>query len=103
MTTSQQQEITEIINMFLDLKPVNEIAAKLIPRQLSYIIKQFKKINRAQLDAITQEYPSPLSQYVENKFRTKNPSMDDIRTLMKLITDNRRILRSMKDGPTQDI
>jgi hypothetical protein len=103
MITSQKQEITEIINMFLDLKPVNEIAAKLLPRQLSYITKQFKKINRAQLDAFTQEYPSPLSQYVENMFHTKNLSMDDIRTLMKLITDNRRILRSMKDGTTQDI
>ena len=39
MTASQQHEITEIINMFLDLKPVNEIAAKLLPRHLSYIIK----------------------------------------------------------------
>ena len=33
MTASQQQEITEIINMFLDLKPVNEIATKLRPRK----------------------------------------------------------------------
>jgi hypothetical protein len=44
MTASQQHEITEIINMFLDLKPVNEIAAKLLPRHLSYIIKQLDKI-----------------------------------------------------------
>ena len=35
MTASQQHEITEIINMFWDLKPVNEIAAKLLPRHLS--------------------------------------------------------------------
>jgi dimeric dUTPase (all-alpha-NTP-PPase superfamily) len=43
MTSSQQQEVTEIIIMYLDLKPLEEIAAKLLPRHLPYIIKQFRK------------------------------------------------------------
>jgi hypothetical protein len=30
-------------------------------------------------------------------------SLDDIRALMNLTTDNRRVLRAMKDGTTQDI
>lgn len=44
MTPFQQQEVTDIINMFLDLNPADEIAAKLIPRHLPYIIKQFPKM-----------------------------------------------------------
>jgi len=52
MTAPQQREITEIINMSLDLKPVNEIAAKLLPLHLSYyIIKQLDKITVTQLNA----------------------------------------------------
>jgi hypothetical protein len=107
MTASQQHEITEIINMFLDLKPVNEIAAKLLPRHLSYIIKQFKKISPLQLEAFTSEYPGELSKAVKT-LSVKNISgdaltLDDIRKLMNLITENRRVLKAVKDGSTQDI
>jgi hypothetical protein len=83
MNVSQQHEITEIINMFLDLKPVNEIAAKLLPRHLSYIIKQFDKISPLQLEAFTSEYPGELSKAIKT-FLVKNISgdaltLDDIR------------------------
>ncbi len=100
MTESQKQELTDIIHMFLDLKPLKEIAAKLLPRHLPYIVKQFDKINRAQLQAFTQEFPSPLSQAVEAMFYRKAFSLDDIRQLLNLIEDNREELRAMKDGKT---
>ena len=64
MTPSQQNEITAIINMFLDLKPVNEIAAKLLPRHLSYIIKQFRK-GAAFFEDFIQAFPGELAQKVE--------------------------------------
>ena len=102
MTAYQQQEITEIINMFLDLKPMNEIAAKLLPRHLSYIVKQFKKINLAQLEAFTLEFPSQLSQYVETLFHSKTFHLDDIREFMNLISENRKVLKAVREG-SQDI
>jgi hypothetical protein len=43
MKDSQKQEIGEIINMFLELKPDEEIAQGFFTRQLSYIKKQSKK------------------------------------------------------------
>jgi hypothetical protein len=106
MTASQQDEIIEIINMFLDLKPVNEIAAKLLPRHLSYIIKQIKKISPLQLEVFTSEYPGELSKAVKT-LSVKTISgdaliLDDIRELMNLITENRRVLKAVKDGSTQD-
>jgi hypothetical protein len=55
MSDSQQQEITEIIDMFLDLKPVNEIAAKLLPRHLSYIIKRCRKVLEASVYTLLTE------------------------------------------------
>jgi hypothetical protein len=106
MTNSQQQEITEIINMFLDLKPMNEIAAKLLPRQLSYITKQFDKITPAQLRKFTSEYPGELSKAVKTlSFKHISGdalTLDDIRGLLDLITDNRRVLKAVKDGTTED-
>ncbi|KAJ3254647.1 hypothetical protein HK103_007057 [Boothiomyces macroporosus] len=102
MTDSQQQEITEIINLFLDLKPMNEIASKLLPRHWSYITKQFKKINLAQLESFSQEFPSQLSNAVGAMFYSKTFSMDNIGALMDLITENRKVLCAMKDGTTQD-
>lgn len=106
MTASQQHEITEIINMFLDLKPVNEIAVKLLPRHLSYIIKQTQKISPLQLEAFTSEYPGELSKVVKTLL-VKNISgdaltLDDIRKLMNLITENRRVLKAVRGGSTQD-
>jgi hypothetical protein len=107
MTTSQQREITEIINMFLDLKPVNEIAAKLLPRHLSYVTKQFDKITPAQLRKFTSEYPGELSTAVKTlsvKYISGDAlTLDDIWKLTKLITENRRVLKAVKDGSTQDI
>ena len=57
MTTPQQQQVTEIINMFLDLKPVDEIASKLIPRHLSYITKQLDKITMTQWNDFFKMFP----------------------------------------------
>jgi hypothetical protein len=114
MNASQQREITEIINMFLDLKPVNEIAAKLLPRHLPYIIKQLDKITAIQRQSFAAEVPTvvELSDKVK-ELRIKLDSVDlragetlsleDIRALMNLITDNRRVLKAVKDGSTQDI
>ena len=128
MTDSQQQEITDIINMFLDLKPVNEIAAKLLPRQLSYIIKQFRKciypvyakiadfkLNSDAADtqddkAIAQsifqdDFAKDLSEAMAKVMFTRKQrlSLDDIRELMNLIMGNQRDLKAMKDGTTKDI
>ncbi|KAJ2990009.1 hypothetical protein HDV02_004654, partial [Globomyces sp. JEL0801] len=98
MTDSQQQEITEIINMFLNLKPFNEIAAKLLPRHLSYIIKQFRK-GAAFLDDFIQALPGELAQKVEELMeRQRKLSLDDMRELINLITDNRRVLKAVKDS-----
>ena len=54
---SQQRSITNIITLFLEMKPTKEILAKVLPRQLSFIIKQFKKITAAQLDDFVQNHP----------------------------------------------
>lgn len=101
MTSSQQQEVTEIINMFLDLKPLEEITAKLLPRHLPCIIKQFKKITLGQLEAFAQEFPSQLAQAAEIMFYSKGISLDDIRSLMNLIVENRKVLDAMKDGTAE--
>jgi hypothetical protein len=77
MTAQQQHEITEIINMFLDLKPVSEIAVKLLPRHLSYIIKQFQKT--VLLDDFIQAFPGKLAKKVEELMeRQRRFFMDDI-------------------------
>ncbi|OAJ41898.1 hypothetical protein BDEG_25428 [Batrachochytrium dendrobatidis JEL423] len=104
MTSAQQQEVTEIVRMFLDLRPANEIAAKLLPRHLPYIIKQFDKITRLQLEAFAAEYPGDLSSTVKT-LSVKNISgdalsLDDIRPLLNLIVENRKSLRAMKDDST---
>jgi hypothetical protein len=88
--------------MFLDLKPVNEIAAKLLPRHLSYIIKQLDKITVTQLNDFLTTFPGDLSRGVKNTLEGSK-SLDDIRALLNLITDNRRVLKAVKDGSTQDI
>jgi tRNA A37 methylthiotransferase MiaB len=54
----------EIINMFLELKPLNEIASKLLPRHLSYVIKQFRK-GAAFLDDFIEDFPGELAKKVE--------------------------------------
>jgi hypothetical protein len=100
MTSSQKQELTDIIHMFLDLKPLKEIAARLLPRHLLYIVKEFKKINLGQLEAFTQEFPSPLSQTVKSMFYRKALSLDDIRLLLNLIEKSRKALGAMKDDTT---
>ena len=52
---------------------------------ICHIAKKFmKKINFAQLEAFTLEFPSQLSQYVETMFHRKLFPLDDIRALMKL-------------------
>ncbi|KAI8893660.1 hypothetical protein BC833DRAFT_652731 [Globomyces pollinis-pini] len=87
--------------MFLDLKPVNE--TKLLPRHLSYIIKQFRK-GAAFLDDFIQALPGELAQKVEELMeRQRKLSLDDMRELINLITDNRRALKAVKDCYTQDI
>jgi hypothetical protein len=106
MSASQQQEITEIIRMFLDLAPVNEIADKLLPRQLSYLTKQFRK-TLAFVGNFLREHPGELANAIRT-LSVKNISgdaltLDDIRKLMNLITENRRVLKAVKDGSTQDI
>ena len=104
MTPVQQQELTEIINMFLDLRHVNEIAAKVLPRHFPYIIKQFKKINQAQLEAFGQEFPGELASTVKTlaaKIISGDAiSLDDIRPMLNLIVENRKALGAMKDGNT---
>ncbi|KAI8893501.1 hypothetical protein BC833DRAFT_286064 [Globomyces pollinis-pini] len=114
MTASQQHEVTEIINLFLDLKPVNEIAAKLLPRHLSYIIKQLDNITTIQSQSFAAEVPGAVAlsdKVIELRMKLNNVdiragetlSLEDISTLVNLITDNRKVLRAIKDGSTQDI
>ncbi|KAI8900681.1 hypothetical protein BC833DRAFT_581015 [Globomyces pollinis-pini] len=102
MTNSQQQEITEIINMFLDLKPMNDIAAKLFPRHLSNVIKRFQKINDYQLQEFIAYYPGELSNAIQKLF-VKIGQLDDFRTLMNLITDNRKSLCLITEDSTKNV
>ena len=100
MEVSQKQDITEIINMFLNLKPVNEIASKIIPRQLSYIIKQFRK-GAAFVYNFIKEFTGDLAKKVEDLMYQRRLSLDDIRELINLISINRRALKAVKDGSAQ--
>jgi hypothetical protein len=116
MTSSQQQEVTEIIIMFLDLKPLEEIAAKLLPRQLPYIIKQFRKCvspvyaelnsddlvtldDKAIAQLILEDYlAKDLSETIAKLMLKRKLSLDDIRSLMNLIEKNNNFLRPIRDG-----
>jgi hypothetical protein len=101
---SQKQELTDIIHMFLDLQPLEEIATRLLPRHLPYIVKQVGKIAAAQQQAFAAEYPGELASTVKTlaaKVISGDAiSLDDIQLLMDLIEDNREELRAMKDGNT---
>ena len=101
MTATQQYEVTEIINMFLELKPMNEIAVKLLPRQLSYIIRQFEKL--ASVREFSQDYPGDLANEIIKirKISGESLTVDDMRNMLKLITANRKILRAMKNDTAQ--
>lgn len=102
MTPDQKEQVTEIINMFLDLKPVNEIIAKLLPRHFSYVIKQFDKITRPQINAFLLEYPGDLANKAKElsiKFILENNlTLDDMKSLLNLIQENKKVLGEMKDG-----
>jgi hypothetical protein len=56
----------------------------------------------SQLNDFLKTFPGDLSLGVKNTLEGSK-SLDDIGELMDLITDNRRVLRQMKDGTTQDI
>jgi hypothetical protein len=98
ITQSQQREMTDIISLFLDMKPTKEIDAKILPRQLSYIIKQFRKITLPQIEEFLQKCPGELSSLIETLFFKRRLTLDDIHPLLKLIWENRKVLRLMKAG-----
>ena len=75
------------------MKLLNEIADKILPRQLSYITKQFKEnhsCSTGSIEAFSQEFTSQLLKAVENLFNAKIYFVDDMRELMDLITDNKK-------------
>ncbi len=43
MTDARQREVTGIIHMFLDLRPLQDVIDRLVPRHLHYILKRFQK------------------------------------------------------------
>ena len=99
-TESQQKEITDLITLFLEMKPTKEIDAKVLPRQLFYIIKKFKKITASQLESFVQDYPGELSSLVEELLYKKRLTLNDIKPLLKLIWTKRNDIRLMKSGNT---
>jgi hypothetical protein len=96
ITESQQKEITEIINLFLDLRPLKEIVEIVLCRQFSYIIKQFKKCFTV-VDDFIKDCPGELSNLIDELIYKKRLTFDDIRPLLKLIWGKRRELRSIKE------
>jgi OTT_1508-like deaminase len=102
ITESQQEDFTDIITSFLEMKPAKEIDAKVLPRQLSYITKQFDKISRAQVNAFVQEYPGELSSLVEDLIFKRGLTLEDILPLLKLIWAKRKDLRMMKAGTIEN-
>jgi hypothetical protein len=101
MAPDHQKELTEILGMFLDLKPVEEIAAKVLPSHLPYIVKQFRK-GLPFVDDFLEYFPGELASTVQalsiKIIADRTLSLDGIRPLMHLIEDNREELRAMKDG-----
>ena len=99
MTLSEQQEITEIIQMFLDLKPMEEITAKILPRHLPLLIDQFKKCIRFVVD-FTKDFPGELASSARTLalklIAGTSLSLDEIRSLMDLIVDDKSNLRAIK-------
>jgi hypothetical protein len=106
MNESQKQEISDIINMFLELKSEEDIAEKLLPRQLPYITKQYKKINRAQIESFEAEVPSELKELAKkvNELNVKaildsRASLDeDFKQLLNLIWINKKGVVEMRDS-----
>ena len=98
MNETQKSDITDIINLFLDLKPAKEIEAKVLPRMLHYIVKQFGKMNILQLEDFRQDFPGELANTIEDVFMNDNVSLDDAKSLIILIKKNKKALYSMKNG-----
>ncbi|KAI3660583.1 hypothetical protein MP638_000123 [Amoeboaphelidium occidentale] len=62
MNDAQKEDIRDITSMFMELQPEEEIAYRVFPRQLPYIIKQFNKIYVEQTKVFEAEVPSPLGE-----------------------------------------
>ena len=99
MTESQQNEITEIINLFLEKKSAEEIIAKVIPHQLSCLIKEFIKGSSC-LREFIEYYPGELASKVKELMYItlfeRSLTLDEIHSLMKLIWKNKMELDLMK-------
>lgn len=88
--------------MFLDMKPAKEIVLKVIPRQLSYIVKQLDKIKIAQLNSFTKKYPGELPAMIKTykkKMIDETLSHDDIKSLVKMVWYQ---LRKIKDDANEN-
>jgi predicted CoA-binding protein len=110
--------MTGIITLFLEMKPTKEILAKVLLCQLSYIIKQFKKVldtsvynllkdlpNRVELLESYFEQnnlPEVLTKHISRMTFKKILTLDDIHPLLKLIWENRNVLRLMKAGTMEN-
>jgi hypothetical protein len=97
MTVTEQKEITEIIDLFLEMSTATEIDAKVLPRQLSYIIKQFRK-GAPLVDDFIKDFPGDLANLIEDLMFKRRLSLDDMYPLLKLIWGKRKDLRLMKAG-----
>ena len=83
MTDSQQQEITDIIN----IKP--------IPLNFSYIIKQFRKVLEASLYTLFKKLPNRL-ELLEPLFKENNLPEELSKLMAKLIFKQRLSLDDIK-------
>jgi hypothetical protein len=101
ITQSQQREMTDILMLFLEMKPSKEILAKVLPRQLSYIIKQFLKGANV-FSEFVKYYPGNLATKVKELMYIalfeRKLTLDDMCPLLKLIWEERNVLRSIKAG-----
>lgn len=93
---SEQQAITDIINSFLDKKPLKEIASQVFPRHLSRFRKQIAKISWKHADRFTEAFPGELANKVDQAMDEFNDN--DVEILIKLILENTKELRRLMNS-----
>ena len=113
-SSDEQNEITAIINMFLDLKPVNEIGKRILPRHVTYILEQVNKILPLHLELFMKSSPEGLEDVI-NEFAAEIKALweriksgqtlvlDDVYPLLESISNNDDMLKEMKDDAEKDL
>lgn len=103
MIEGQKQEISDIINMFLALKSEEDIAEKVLPRQLPYVMKQFRK-TFGLIESFEADVPPALDELAKKaravitKYFAKQTAPEDFSQLLNLIWINKKRLVEMRDS-----